>query len=244
MPRSYQVTPAVLGRRRATGALPVRPGSRRGSRESARRQPENQPDGSDVTAQTTDHSDSDGSLGLGEPADTRRLTAVIEPVTIVNVGAVVEMQSPRDTPSEDGRGRLMVSDEPDRLAVTGRLFADTSRGERLNCERLAMGIGLWRCGPSAIWKGYVGPPALPEDPIERERFLEHYRVRHRDIEDAVNQMLGRDPDQHRPPRLSWDTLIELLSKHGIELSEAQLIALPFRCELSPEVQTQLAAASD
>ncbi len=169
---------------------------------------------------------------------------MIEPVTIVNVGAVIEMQSPRDTPSEDGRGRLLVSDEPDRLAVTGRLFAETSRGERLNCERLAMGIGLWRCGPSAISKGYVGPPALPQDPIERERFLEDYRVRHRDIEDAVNQMLGRDPDQHRPARLSWDTLIELLSKCGVELSEAQLIALPFRCELSPEVQTELAAASD
>jgi hypothetical protein len=186
-----------------------------------------------------------GIIGLGElPADTRRLTAVIEPVSIANVGAVVEMQSPRDTPSEDRRSRLLVSDEPDRLAVTARLFAETARGERLNCERLAMGIGLWRCGPSAIWKGYVGPPALPEDPIERERFLEDYRVRHRDIEDAVNQMLGRDPDQHRPPRLSWHTLIELLSKRGIELSEAQLIALPFRCELSPEVQTRLAAASD
>src|ERR1039458_6612237 len=52
MPRSYQVTPAVLGRRRATQALPVRPSSRRSSRESARRQPENQPDRTDVTAQT------------------------------------------------------------------------------------------------------------------------------------------------------------------------------------------------
>src|ERR1035438_4595582 len=52
MPRSYQVTPAVLGRRRATQALPVRPSSRRSSRESARRQPENQPDRSDVTVQT------------------------------------------------------------------------------------------------------------------------------------------------------------------------------------------------
>ena len=50
MPRSYQVTPAVLGRRRATQALPVRPSSRRSSRESARRPPENQPDKPDVAA--------------------------------------------------------------------------------------------------------------------------------------------------------------------------------------------------
>jgi hypothetical protein len=52
MPRSYQVTPKVLGRRRATQALSVRPASRHSSLESARRRPENQPQRSDVTAQT------------------------------------------------------------------------------------------------------------------------------------------------------------------------------------------------
>jgi hypothetical protein len=52
MPRSYQVTPEVLGRRRATQARPVRPGTRHRRLESARRQPENQPQRSDVTAQT------------------------------------------------------------------------------------------------------------------------------------------------------------------------------------------------
>jgi hypothetical protein len=88
---------------------------------------------------------------------------------------------------------------------------------------------------------YVGPPALPEDTIKRERFLKDYRVRRQDIEEAVNQMPGRDPDQHRPPRLSCDTLTELLSEHGVELSESQLIALPFRCEFSPEVEAQIDA---
>jgi hypothetical protein len=166
---------------------------------------------------------------------------VAERVTVVGVGAVVERQAARDTPSEDGRIRQLVVDDADRLAVTGRLFAETSKGERLTCTRLAIGIGLWRRGPSAIWKRYVGPPALPQDPIERDRFLDDYRVRSQDIEDAVNQMLGRDPDQHRPPRLSWDTLAELLSAHGVELSESQLIALPFRCELSPEVAAQIEA---
>ena len=52
MPRSYQVTPKVLGRRRATQAWPVRPGRRHRRLESARRQPENQPQRPDVTAQT------------------------------------------------------------------------------------------------------------------------------------------------------------------------------------------------
>ena len=50
MPRSYQVTPKVLGRRRATQPMPVRPAGRQAVTESARRQPENQPHGSDVTA--------------------------------------------------------------------------------------------------------------------------------------------------------------------------------------------------
>ena len=102
-----------------------------------------------------------------------------------------------------------------------------------------MGIGSWRRGRSAIWKRYVGPPPLPEEPAERDRFLESYRLRRQDIEDAVNQMLGRDPDQHRPPRLSWSTLIELLAEHGVQVSEAELMALPFRCELSTGVQDQL-----
>jgi hypothetical protein len=52
MPRSYQVTPKVLGRRRATQAWPVRPGRRHRRLESARRQPENQPQRPDVTAHT------------------------------------------------------------------------------------------------------------------------------------------------------------------------------------------------
>ena len=44
-----QVTPAALGRRRATQPTLVRPTGRQGHGESARRQPENQPDTPDVT---------------------------------------------------------------------------------------------------------------------------------------------------------------------------------------------------
>ncbi|MEO9121131.1 MAG: hypothetical protein ABI355_18865 [Solirubrobacteraceae bacterium] len=160
------------------------------------------------------------------------------------VGAFVELQAPRDAPSDDGRPRNLVSDGPDQLAVTGRLFAETSMGERLTCDRLAMGIGLWRRGPSAIWKRYAGPPALPEDPVERDRLMDHYRLSYHDIEDAVNQMLGRDPEQHRPPRLSWQPLLDLLSEHSFQHSERELIAMPFRCELSPAVQAELAGESN
>jgi hypothetical protein len=56
-------------------------------------------------------------------------------------------------------------------------------------------------------------------------------------------MLGRDPEQHRPPRLSWDTLIQTLADHGLDLAEEQLIALPFRCELAPDVEAVLSEPS-
>ena len=65
MPRSYQVTPKVLGRRRATEAMPVKPDGRRGTRESAHRQPENQPQRPDDTAQATNYPDSDDTLDDG-----------------------------------------------------------------------------------------------------------------------------------------------------------------------------------
>ena len=158
---------------------------------------------------------------------------------VVATGALVETQDERTDLASAGRVQVVVADGPDRLAVVARLFAVLAGGERLVASRYAMGIGLWRRGNSAIWKRYVGPPALSDDFDERERFLNEYRVRQRDVEDAINQMLGRDPEQHRPPRLSWETLIERLAQTGLELSEQQLIALPFACEISARFRTQL-----
>jgi len=80
---------------------------------------------------------------------------------------------------------------------------------------------------------------LPEDPDARQRVLDAYRVQRHDVEDAMNQMLGRDPKMHRPPRLSWDPLIELLAEHGTAVSEDQLIAMPFEFEFSAEALAAL-----
>ena len=55
----------------------------------------------------------------------------------------------------------------------------------------------------------------------------------------MNQMLGRDSEMHRPPRLSWDPLIELLAQHGTNVSEDQLIAMPFEFEFSAEALATL-----
>ena len=58
------------GPRAATGdrTFASQPDRRQSSRESARRQPENQPDESDVTAQTTDDSDSESSPCAAAPS--------------------------------------------------------------------------------------------------------------------------------------------------------------------------------
>jgi hypothetical protein len=101
-----------------------------------------------------------------------------------------------------------------------------------------MGATLSRRGSNAIWKRYAGLP-LPEDRTERDRALEHYRVAHQDVEDAINQHLRRDPEQHRPARLAWEPLVELLAREGITVTQDELIAMPFAFELSTELLAEL-----
>ena len=60
------------------------------------------------------------------------------------------------------------------------------------------------------------------------------RVQRRDVEDAINQLLGRDPEQHRPPRLSWHPLIASVREHGVSVTEEELIAMPFVFEFSAQ----------
>ena len=142
-------------------------------------------------------------------AALRRVDGVSEAVLLC-AGAIVDVQC-EQRHETGGRLRQVVAGGPDRLAVIARLFADTSFGERLAVARASMGIGLWRQGSSAIWKQYVGPPPLPADSAAREQFLNDYWVRRRDVEDAINQLLGSRPraaspaaaelgSAHRPPR--------------------------------------------
>jgi len=61
------------------------------------------------------------------------------------------------------------------------------------------------------------------------------------IEDSIDRLLGKDPRQHRPPRLSWDGLIAALASAGIEATEEQLIDAPLTVELDDEVEAALDA---
>ncbi len=50
----------------------------------------------------------------------------------------------------------------------------------------------------------------------------------------MDQLLGGDPEMHRPPRLSWGPLLALLAEHGKVVTEEELIALPFMFEFPAE----------
>lgn len=122
--------------------------------------------------------------------------------------------------------------------MTVTLTADLDDGRRVTAG--GFGFGGPRTGVAAIWHRYRGPQ-LSENPEEQWRLLnETYRVGLPDIEDAINQMLGRDPDQHRPPRLSWGHLIDALAAVGVSMTEEELIALPLDINLSDQVKAEIA----
>ncbi len=71
------------------------------------------------------------------------------------------------------------------------------------------------------------------------RALGEYRLQVHDIEDWANQMLGRDPEQTSPPRLSWGPLVSALHDEGIHISEAELIQFPFVFEFSEQLLAEI-----
>lgn len=135
---------------------------------------------------------------------------------------------------------VYVTARRDEWEASAQLFAEDRSGRRLLATHGGLGAGGQRRGIAAIWKRYAGPP-LPDEPEARRRALDTYRVRRHDVEDAVNQLLGRDPEQHRPPRLAWDGLIRVLHEHGLDRDEEELIAMPFEFEFSPASEAALDA---
>jgi hypothetical protein len=104
----------------------------------------------------------------------------------------------------------------DELHVGVRLTALTADGASVTSDRDDFGITL----PRSVPRG------------QRSRLTARATEKlTRDIAEAINQMLGRDPELHRPPRLAWGGLIDALGGTGIVVSEQELIDAPLTIEL-------------
>ncbi|HTX30163.1 MAG TPA: hypothetical protein VMD09_02195 [Solirubrobacteraceae bacterium] len=124
----------------------------------------------------------------------------------------------------------------DHLSVNVKLSAELCDGRRIAARTGHFGMSGPRHG---IWHRWHGPP-LPADPEQANRLtLTEHHVDQHDIEDGINQMLGRDPELHHPPRLAWDGLIATLAEAGVHVTEQDLIETPLTVELTSDVQSEL-----
>ena len=169
-------------------------------------------------------------------------------LTLIGIAALVKawdgLQRVLDPASDlEPSGRVAparFANDPDKLHVVVRLTAQIQDAAPVTSDRDDFGISMPRHGLAAIWHRYRGA-RLTEDPTkETELLRRNHRVGMPDLQDAINQMLGRDPEQHRPPRLSWGHLIDALANVGVAVTEQELIDAPLIIELAPAVKAQLA----
>jgi hypothetical protein len=158
------------------------------------------------------------------PAQRSTVTTVDKSLIIARVGASVRLGQPGN---------------PDQVAISARLFAETATGARLNVSQATIVGGMPRHGEvGASWKR---GPGLPAGPGDGRQMYESHRLKRRDVEDVINSVLGRDPDQIRPFALSWGPLIDLLDRNGIVVTEDELVATPFVFEFSDALLAELEA---
>lgn len=179
----------------------------------------------------------DGVRGL----ELRRVLAHVDLEPVVDRRALLEQIRERREADGGDRYRRFANDllSPEVLRILVSLSAELTDGRLIHTQGRDFRVAGLRRGVGAIWHRYHGPP-LSADPEEQDEILDRtYRVGHADIEDAINQMLGRDPEQHRPPKLSWGKLIAALADVGVEASEHDLIEAPLTIELSSDLQAEI-----
>jgi len=168
-----------------------------------------------------------------------------EPPTLLRIVAHVELQArileqirKRHETGDDTAPKVLNVNKPspEKLNIYVSLSAHTTDGQHIRSDGSDFGMGGPRRG---VWHRHHEPPPLSQDPTEQMAFVENHRVGLVDIEDGINLMLGRDPELHRPPRLSWGKLITTLAAHDIQVTEQDLINAPLTVELHPEVEAEL-----
>lgn len=137
----------------------------------------------------------------------------------------VQVLVQEDNGDSDKRDHAALGRAPDKLHVSVRLTALTADGASVTSDRDDFGI------------------TLPRHVARRQRSRSTALATEkstRDIEQAINQMLGRDRKLHRPPRLAWGGLIDALAGTGIVVGEQELIDAPLTIEVTPEARAQIA----
>lgn len=133
---------------------------------------------------------------------------------------------------------LLTDADADYLELAVTLSAETSTGRHVDANS---SFGL--AGPlrnlGAIWHQYRGPHSSDDPRGEKDLLERTYRVGPLDIEDGINEMLGRGTDLHRPPVLAWGSLIDVLTAEGIPATEQQLIGTPLTVEFAADVLTAI-----
>jgi hypothetical protein len=239
--------PAPLGGRRIVVGEPGSPLGVRVGRIGARDRSEGGGERADRIEVVGRPAEQQPVAGSGRVSD--RLDPAAAGPYMTCVHATVKLQSSfraelaakrTDQPGEPQRLVRVISGNGSGLSVDISLSAQDSTGRRIHTAGRDFGIGGPRRG---IWHRWHGPP-LPDDYEQAARIMmfEH-RVDVRDIEDGINQMLGRDPSLHHPPRLAWQGLIQALEQAGVPVTERELIDAPLTVELTPEVQAELERAT-
>jgi hypothetical protein len=118
--------------------------------------------------------------------------------------AAVSQPSDGSTPP-DGSG------PSDTLHVAVRLTAMTADGRLVQSDRNDLGISVAR----GEHDNQLSPQASQQ------------------VEDSINQALGRDPKLRRPSRLAWTGLIDALARADIVVTEQELIDAPLKIDFSP-----------
>jgi hypothetical protein len=178
------------------------------------------------------------------------VSAVVRVIATVSLRPPIERRQMREhweqnRDSFDGppwllEGLLDEGRDAERIELRVGLSAQDDAGRRIDAGG-GFDIAGPRRGAGAIWHRYHGPTLPGETPEQRQLRYESHRVGLPDIEDAINRMLGRDPELRRPPRLAWGRLIAALAAEGIRFEEEQLIELPLTVELEDDVLADLDA---
>jgi hypothetical protein len=186
-------------------------------------------------------------LEVATQGEAIRRTAVEGIIALIKLWSGVQRAQEDDGDEDDHSASGEGTGDPDMLHVKVRLTALITDGASVTSDHDDIGISLPRYAPrhslGAIWhRSRRGRPS--RDPAKEIGLLSRTnRVGLPDIEAAINQMLGRDPKQHRPPRLAWRELIDALAGAGIVVTEQELIGAPLTIDLSPDARAQIADTS-